>query len=281
MRLCAIIISSLPQLFCEMWSRRRFNSDAVSISHYFCCSILLPVSISGVLAFACVGISPCLALLTSLCFAAYIEAKFNLGNCEGFVLWHHVRVFSVLYTVLLLFANHHRSHLAGKVSIMSKSKFAHSLHRRDLRGNVDPSSTYSPRTSSLLARLMMWLPPNVSLQALVAAIRRMLLGGGWQYATTCAVLLLKLRPLLFCALYAAGQKWAAWAACIACDIAAIKLVRFTNTIADKDQLLRTCGCVLLVLQCCSCTRHGRCKCGGSGSGGWWQVALVPAAKSVL
>jgi hypothetical protein len=194
----------------------------------------------------------------------------------------------MLHMVLLLFANHNCSHLAGKVSIMSKSKFARSLHRRDLRGNDDStaaggstSSTYSPRMSSVVARLMMWLPPNVSFQALVTAIRRMLLGGGWQHATTCAVLLLKLRPLLFCALYAAGQKWAAWAACIACDIAAIKLVRFAYAFVDEDQPLRTYFFVLLALQCCSRARHGRCKCHGSCSRGWWQVALVPAAKSVL
>lgn len=79
--------------------------------------------------------------------------------------------------------------------------------------------------SRLLAQLMSWLPPSASLHALIAAIRRILLGKGWQHANAVAVLLLKLRPLLFCALYAAGQKWAAWAGCIACDITAIKLVR--------------------------------------------------------
>ena len=181
--------------------------------------------------------------------------------------------------------------MAHKVSIASKTKFTRSLHRRNLAPRVarsaessaasGPSDIHRVGKSNLIARLMMWLPPNVSIQAIVAAIRRLLLEEGWHYANTCAVLLLKLRPLLFCALYAAGRRWAAWACCIACDIAAIKLVRFANTIADEDQLLRTCGCVLLVLQCCSCARHGRCKCGGSGSGGWWQVALVSAAKSVL
>ncbi len=80
---------------------------------------------------------------------------------------------------------------------------------------------------------MSWLTPSVSLQALVAAIRQMLLGKSWQNANAIAVLLLKLRPIIFCALYAIGQKWAAWAACIACDITAIKLVRFAATVASR------------------------------------------------
>ncbi len=142
---------------------------------------------------------------------------------------------------IILFADHPRRYLAGKISVSSKSKFARSLHRRHLRGSslngcevpgsagCSPSLARAPRTTSLLSRLMMWLPPNVSLQALIAAIRRLLVGGGWQHVNSCAVLLLKLRPLLFCALYAAGHRWAAWCVCIACDIAAVKLVRFDQT----------------------------------------------------
>ena len=155
---------------------------------------------------------------------------------------------------MLLFADKCVSHLAGKVSIKSKSKFARSLHRRDLRGAMNcsedggspggsPPFTNSPRKTSLLTRIMTWLPPNVSLQALVAAIRRLLVGGGWRHANTCAVLLLKLRPLLFCALYAAGRKWAAWAACIACDVAAIKLVRSPDAVIVEDRLCRVFVCL--------------------------------------
>ncbi len=165
------------------------------------------------------------------------------------MLCRHVRCLSVLFA--LLPTDLRRSYLASKVSISSKSKFARSLHRRDLRGNRvndsavandaaggshGQSASHSLRISSLLARLTMWLPPKLSLHALVAAIRRLLLGGGWQHANKCAVLLLRLRPLLFCALYAAGQKWTAWAVCIACDIAAIKLVRSVPTCSPLQRM---------------------------------------------
>jgi hypothetical protein len=106
----------------------------------------------------------------------------------------------------------------------------------------------------LLARLLSWLPPSLSLRALVAAIRRLLLGTGWQHANAIAVLLLKLRPLLFCALYAAGQKWAAWATCIACDVTAIKLVRFAVIVGPMTSIvaaeLLTAAPVLLMLVAC-------------------------------
>lgn len=137
-------------------------------------------------------------------------------------------------------------YLADKLSISSKSKFSRSLHRRGLReGRTDgnavcgtaftsPSAMRPSRMSRLLAQLMSWLPPSASLHALTAAIRRILLGKGWQHANAVAVLLLKLRPLLFCALYAAGQKWAAWAGCIACDITAIKLVSAAHAHGMED-----------------------------------------------
>lgn len=179
--------------------------------------------------------------------AARSETKFNIGTCKSCVLCHHVP--SLLHFIdVVLFADYRRSYLAHKVSITSKTKFSRSLHRRNLAPRAARSAESSAAggqparqcagISNAVARLMMWLPPNVSIQAIVAAIRRLLLGGGWQYANTCAVLLLKLRPLLFCALYAAGQRWAAWASCIACDIAAIKLVRLVNA-AVKDDLLLT------------------------------------------
>jgi hypothetical protein len=147
---------------------------------------------------------------------------------------------------VVLFPDHPRRYLAGKISVSSKSQFARSLHRRHFRGSplngcevagsagCSPSLAQAPRMTSVLSRLMMWLPPNISLQALIAAIRRLLLGGGWQHVNSCAVLLLKLRPLLFCALYAAGHRWAAWSVCIACDIAAVKLVRFDHTLSSMN-----------------------------------------------
>lgn len=150
------------------------------------------------------------------------------------------------------------------MSITSKSKFARSLHRRDLRGNGfnnsavgnnaaggSQSATHPSRIRRLLARLAMWLPPKASLQALITAIRRLLLGGGWQHANKCAILLLRLRPLLFCSLYAAGQKWAAWALCIACDIAAVKLVRLVPTCSP----LQIMNCRIYVSDCSCSAAH--------------------------
>jgi hypothetical protein len=74
---------------------------------------------------------------------------------------------------------------------------------------------------------------------------------GWQHANAIAVLLLKLRPLLFCALYAAGQKWAAWATCIACDATAIKLVRFA------DCWFNHMNCRSHAYNCCTSAAHAR------------------------
>jgi len=93
------------------------------------------------------------------------------------------------------------------------------------------------------------------------------------------VLLLKLRPLLFCALYAAGQRWAAWASCIACDIAAIKLVRLVNA-AVKDDLLLT---HLTDSAYSAAHAHGMVDSNAMAAVQilGWQVTVVLAAKSVL
>jgi hypothetical protein len=197
--------------------------------------------------------------------AACIETKFNLGNREGCVLYHRVNLlFLRLCSAFYSLTSNYR-YLAGKVSISSKSKFSRSLHRRGIRGSrldatagcgtadTSPSAIQPAVMSRLLARLISWLPPIVSLQALIVTLRRLVIGKGWQHANAIAVLLLKLRPLLFCALYAAGQKWAAWVVCIACDITAIKLVRYAVTVGYMT--LQPLFSPLL--QCCSCTWHGR------------------------
>ena len=95
-RLCLTVVAIFSQLFCEMWSRRRFSSDAVStllhlrrvtaatarVWSYSLC-LLWNMLTRG---FAETSVSS-----NSLSFAAYIATKFNPGNCEGRVLRHRVR----------------------------------------------------------------------------------------------------------------------------------------------------------------------------------------------
>jgi hypothetical protein len=75
-----------------MLVRRRFDSEAVRVLQRLFVCFLLPAPIFGVAVFCCVSsYSKNTPVNSSLFSAACIETKFNLGDCEGFLLWHHVR----------------------------------------------------------------------------------------------------------------------------------------------------------------------------------------------